>query len=85
MHTRMVTNTTRMDFTQSMNPMFQAQEMIRRFNEDEAVWRCYEQKRKLRRLLGSRCPLSEEVLDHLDWLEAERECRQTRYIGGLIP
>jgi len=67
-----------------MNPMIQAEELLRRFNEDEAVWRCYEHKRRLRRLLGSRCPLSEETLDYLDWLAAERECRRTRPIGPVI-
>ncbi len=64
-----------------MNPLNDSQELARRFNEDEAVWRCYEDKRQMRRLLGSRIPLSEEVLDHLDWLEAERECRVIRAIG----
>ena len=53
----------------------QAEEFLRRFNEDEAVWRCYEHKRRLRKLLGSRCPLTEETLDLLDWQAAERECR----------
>ena len=67
-----------------MNSMIHSQEMLRRFNEDEAVWRCYEHKRELRRLLGSRFPPPEEILDYLDWLEAERECRQTQCIGTVI-
>jgi len=65
--------------------MTHAQELARRFNEDEAVWRRCEQKRELRRLLGSRCPLPEEILDDLDWLEAGRECRQTLCIGRFVP
>lgn len=61
------------------------QELARRFNEDEAVWRRYRQKRELRRLLGSPSPLPEEVLDDLDWLEAERECRTTPCVRKPIP
>jgi len=68
-----------------MNPMIQAEELRRRFNENQAVWRCYEHKRRLRKLLGSRCLLSEETLDYLDWLAAERECRRTQCIGTFIP
>ena len=67
----------------AMNPMTQAEEMLRRFNEDEAVWRCYERKRSLRKLLGSHCPLSEEALEYLDWLAAERECRRTHHLGTI--
>ena len=63
----------------------ESQELARRFNEEEAVWRCFEHKRALRRLLGSRTPLSEEILDDLDWQEAERECRPVRAIGFFIP
>jgi hypothetical protein len=64
-----------------MNVMIEAQEIARRFNEAEGVWRCYEQKRELRRLLGSRTPLPADILDDLDWQEAERECRETQAIG----
>lgn len=42
------------------------QELVHRFNEDEAVWRRYRQKRDLRRLSGSSSLFSEEVLDRLD-------------------
>jgi len=62
----------------------QAAELLRRFNEAEAVWRCYEHKRRLRKRLGSRCPLSEETLDWLDWLAAERECRRGQYVGTFL-
>lgn len=67
-----------------MKLFIEPQELARRFNEDEAVWRRYEQKRGLRRLFGSRSLLPEEVLDGCDWLEAERECREVRYIGRPI-
>ena len=49
-----------------------------------AVWRRYRQKRELRRLRGSSSPLPEEVLDRLDRLEAEQECRERRYVGKPI-
>lgn len=65
--------------------MTDTQELARRFNEDEAVWRCYEHKRALRRLLGSRSSLPEDVLDDLDWQAAERECRAVHAIGFLQP
>jgi hypothetical protein len=68
-----------------MNTLNQAQELARRFNEDEAVWRSYEDKRALRHLLGSRASLPEEILDDLDWQAAERECRAVRAIGFLQP
>jgi hypothetical protein len=58
-----------------------AQELARRFNEDEAVWRAFKQKRALRQLHGSMTPLSDETLDRLDWEEAERECREECAIG----
>ena len=60
-------------------------ELIHRFNEDEAVWRRYDHKRKLRHRLGSPLQLAEAVQECLDWLEAEAECRQTRCIGKLAP
>jgi hypothetical protein len=68
-----------------MNAINQAQKLARRSNEDEAVWRSYEHKRALRRLLGSRTPLPEDILDSLDWQEAERECRQARPVGFFHP
>ena len=56
-------------------------EGVRRFNEDEAVWRRFEEKRKLRRLTKTKFELSEELLDHFDWIAAERECRELRAVG----
>lgn len=67
-----------------MKAFVDTQELANNFNEDEAVWRRYEQKRRLRRLLRSRVPLSEAVLDALDWLAAEQDCCETRYIGRPI-
>jgi len=68
-----------------MNAMYEARELARQFNEDEAVWQCYELKRELRRLTGSPSPLSEDLLNDLDWRAAERECRQTRVVGFFHP
>ena len=61
-----------------MNILADSQELLRQFNEDEAVWRCFDEKRRLRRLLGSPSLFSEKVLDDLDWLAAEREIRTIR-------
>jgi hypothetical protein len=73
------------------SPFNDIQENVRRFNEDEAVWRCFARKRALRRgllpllqSLTSPPALTEEELDRLDWLAAEREARPTRAIGRWI-
>jgi len=68
-----------------VNPMIETQELARRFNEDEAVWRAFEEKRALPRLLGSDTPLSEHILDYLDWQAAERECRAVSAVGVFHP
>ncbi len=68
-----------------VKPMIEAQELARRFNEDEAIWRSYEHKRALRKLPGSRSPLPEDILDYLDWRAAERECRAVRAVGFFHP
>lgn len=65
--------------------MNEAQELARRFNEDEAVWRCYERRRALRQLPGPRPPLPEDILDDLDWQAAEQECREARAVGITLP
>ena len=62
-----------------------SQETARRFNEDEALWQCYQHKRALRRMLGSPSPLPQDILDYLDWREAQRECRTTRAVGFFHP
>jgi hypothetical protein len=67
-----------------MDPMATSQELARRFNEDEAVWQCYEYRRRLRLCLGVESLLPDEVLDELDRIEAERERREIRWIGKAI-
>ena len=74
-----------------ISPFNDVQENVRRFNEDEAVWRCFKKKRALRkrllRLLGplvSQLPLTKKDRDDLDWLAAEREARPVRAIGIWI-
>jgi len=66
-----------------MKPTIDPQTLIDRFNEDEAVWRSYERKRELRRLLGPDSRLPQAILDYLDRLDAQRECRKTRCIGHI--
>ena len=66
-----------------MNPVIDTQELARRFNEDEAVWRRYQPLRMLRRRISKRSRLAKQ-LDQLAWQRAERECRQTRCIGRMI-
>jgi hypothetical protein len=68
-----------------MKQVIDTSELVQRFNDDEAVWRRYEDKRELRRRLGFQSPLPEAILDYLDWLEAERECRRTWCVGRPIP
>jgi hypothetical protein len=68
-----------------MTPIMDPQELAHQFNEDEAVWRRYQQKRGLRLLRGSSRLFPDEVLDRLDYLEAEREQRERRYVGRPIP
>jgi hypothetical protein len=53
-----------------MTPISDTQEFARHFNEEEAIWRRFQEKRLARHLLEAGCPLPESVLDHLDWLEA---------------
>jgi hypothetical protein len=74
-----------------ISPFNDVQENVRRFNEDEAVWRCFKKKRALRKrllrllgLLDSQPPLTKKQLDDLDWLAAEREARPVRAIGAWI-
>jgi hypothetical protein len=61
------------------------QELARQFNEDEAVWRCYQERRKeRRRRFRLRSCLGEKLLDQLDWVAAEREARPIRAIVQWI-
>lgn len=57
------------------------QELARRFNEEEAVWREYERLRQLRRRCGFRVSMPMDILDRLDWLKAERVGRIIRCVG----
>ena len=73
-----------------ISPFSDVQENVRRFNEDEAVWRCFEDKRALRKdnraLRSTRRAIlaHRKQLDDLDWLAAEREARPVRAIGTWI-
>jgi hypothetical protein len=74
-----------------ISPFNDVQENVRRFNEDETVWRCFAKKRllrkRLRRLLGplvSQPLLTKKQLDDLDRLAAEREARPVRAIGTWV-
>ena len=74
-----------------ISPFNDVQERVRQFNDDEAVWRCFEEKRarrkrllELLRLLNPESTLTEDELDQLDWLAAEREARPIRAIGAWI-
>lgn len=64
-----------------MMPISDTQELARRFNEEEAIWLRFQEKRLARYLLEADSPLPESILDHLDWLEAEREIRATRAVA----
>ena len=73
------------------SPLNDVNENVRRFNEDEAVWRCFARKRarrkrlqRLLRSLDSPPALTDEELDRLDWFAAEREARPVRAIGIWI-
>ena len=68
-----------------MDQMADSQELARRFNEDESVWRRYEFRRRLRLRLGLKSLLEDKALDELDWIEAERECRQIWCVGEKFP
>ena len=74
-----------------ISPFNDVQERVRQFNDDEAVWRCFEEKRALRKqlleLLSLNVPsaFTDDELDRLDWLAAEREARPVRAIGTVVP
>jgi hypothetical protein len=56
-----------------MDQITDSQELARGFNDDEAVWQCYEYIRARRLLCGVDSVLSDEVQDALDWIEAEHK------------
>jgi len=67
-----------------MTPISDTQEFARRFNQEEAIWRRFQEKRLARRSPRGDSHLPESVLDHLDWLEAEREIRTTRAVASKL-
>jgi hypothetical protein len=67
-----------------MTTISDTQEFARHFNEEEAMWRWFQEKRLARHLLEAGSPLPESVLDRLDWLEAEREIRTTRAVAQVV-
>ena len=74
-----------------VSPFNDVQERVRQFNDDEAVWRCFAKKRAQRKqllellvLLNAPSQLTEDELDRLDWIAAEREARPVRAIGTWI-
>jgi hypothetical protein len=64
-----------------MNSNCDVHELVRRFNKDEAVWRCFGRRRAFRYMFGSQRGLLEDILERLDWIAAERECREVRALG----
>lgn len=66
-----------------MTPLInEVQENVRRFNEEETVWRRYHEKRtERRRRFRLRSRLAEKLFDQLDWIAAERETRRSDCVG----
>ncbi len=61
------------------------QENVRRFNQEEAVWRRYQEKREQRRRrFRLRSKIAEELLDRLDWFTAGREMRRSDCVGKAL-
>lgn len=61
------------------------QKIVQAFNDDEAVWRAFDARKRLRDLLGPKDPLDVETADALDWMWAERHTRPVRAIGVAMP
>ncbi len=62
------------------------QENVRRFNQEEAGWQCYEEKRKkLRARFPRRLKIADEISDRLAWAAAERETQRSDCIGKTLP
>lgn len=68
-----------------MDQITDSHELARRLNEDEAVWQRYEYRRRLRLRLGLESLPPGEILDELDWIKAERECREIWCVGKRFP
>ena len=57
-------------------------EFVRRFNQEEAIWRRYQEKRaERRRRFRLRSRVAEKLLDRLDWIAAKREMRRSDCVG----
>jgi len=58
------------------------QENVRRFNQEEAIWQWYQEKRaERRRRFRLRTRVAEKLLDRLDWIAAVREMRRSDCVG----
>jgi hypothetical protein len=64
-----------------MTQISDTQEFARRFNEEEAIWQLFQEKRRSRE---ADSPIPESVLDHFDWQEAEHETRITRAVARTL-
>ena len=67
-----------------MTPISETQELAFRFNEEESIWQRFQRKRLMRRSPSTEFPLPDSILDHFDWLEAEREVRTTRAVASKL-
>jgi hypothetical protein len=67
-----------------MKQFVDGQEIVSRFNEDEAVWREYQYLRRLPRRIWLSGALPNSLLDRIDWLMAERQHRIVRCIGRAL-
>ncbi len=57
-------------------------EYVRRFNQEEAIWQRYQEKRAERgRRFRLRSRLAEKLFDRLDWIAAVREMRRSDCVG----
>jgi len=57
-------------------------ENVRRFNQEEAIWQRYQEKRTERsRRFRLRSRVAEKLFDQLDWIAAEREIRRSDCVG----
>lgn len=55
---------------------------VARFNQEEAVWRCFEQKRRqAKRRFRPRTKRGRTFFDRLDWAAAERAMRRSDCVG----
>lgn len=60
-------------------------QLVQVFDDDEAVWRAFSARKRLRDILGPEHPLTGEIADALDWIWAERHAGPLRAIGIPMP